>query len=63
MCDDGTGLTALYLHYTGTAGVLVHCDKDKINLRCDNLRLIFFPFVVDFFFLQLTIAHGSLCLE
>lgn len=42
MCDDGTGLTALYLHYTGTAGVLVQCDKDKINLRCDSLKLIFF---------------------
>jgi hypothetical protein len=42
MCDDVTGLRALYLHYTGTAGVLVHCDKKKINLRCDKLKLIFF---------------------
>jgi hypothetical protein len=42
LSDDVTGLTALYLHYTGTAGVLVHYDKEKINLRCDNLKLIFF---------------------
>jgi len=42
MCGDVTGLTACYLCYTGTAGVLVHCDKENINLRCDNLKLIFF---------------------
>ena len=41
MSDNVTGLTALYLRYTGTAGVVVHCDKEKINLRYDNLKLIF----------------------
>ena len=44
MCDAVTGLAALYLHYTGTTGVLVHCDKEKINLRCDNPKLKLFSF-------------------